>query len=1439
MEMDIAETEAGERRREHWKLLSSLKTTVEGLLSTNNPNVWSRYGGLQRLHKDMNNILSHGLKCEQVYCKQKDYWRFVWCVRYVSPHLASHVEQFSHLEPVLSSGVQSVGEGHKAERWLLHSLQAHCLSVQLRPLLKHQSHTRKYYNDEAFVLSEPHVLAMLQCLEAVEQNDPRLLALVDTVRLSHLKEPPLGLLKTQSLCVLPGAWPRRMGPHSTLPPRLTTSQSSLREGHSEGSSGAPWVYGATEQGQTDSGSIPQILLTEPTSPVPAEDADPVDGDLDDGPEYLAIGNLGQRRRCDSGSSSASDRVEALAPPTPRRSSFSEVQGGPSRSCRGHTRSLSDTGIAQKHSGESAVDVCRVKDYGPFSTQSSEASTPSSLYMESDSSQHSSMSDGLFRKPSEGQSLISYLAEQDFGSCADLEKENAHFSISESLIAAIELMKCNMRRREEGEDDDDSDCEIQQLKQKIRLRRQQIRRSRLQPAMQSQHAFPSTDSGGSGRSSQDSLHLSDSCSAEEVEECELKDADIKRNVANTNRKSFLSSDSVSHSFLQSNSAESVAMGLLRQFEGMQLPAASELDWLVPEHDAPQKLLPIPDSLPISPDDGEHADIYKLRIRVRGNLEWAPPRPQIIFNIHPAPKRKVIVAKQNYRCAGCGTRIDPDYIKRLRYCEYLGRYFCQCCHENAQMVVPGRVLRKWDFSKYPVSNFARDLLGKIAGDPLFNPNDINSGLYKKVKALETVRLLRVQLFHMKNMFKTCRLAKEVLDEFDALPGHLTEDLHLFSLNDLAAVRHGELAPQLRELLRLGSVHVAGCVLCQAKGFVCEFCGNDKDIIFPYELNKCQRCEGEHPLMARRFSGTRTTPAPSWRDWKFPRARRLARALSQDRREGEGGEAEEEEKQGRVREGEESGEEKEENVQLWKVSHTGQLAKKFSHYRGGEGEGENSGEESERQNFFKVLTDGRLTKLFSWNSGVEEGGGEIEGEQEEEGERSGEEEVELENDEGSDEKVQGEESGENERREVEMSRGQGDEGEKSEEQQSTKEKRKLFKALKVGKLTKAFSKDRERHSKGKEGNVIEPEEEVTESVEGSDKEEKEKLMKVPGVSRLAKAFSNDQEGELEDEEGEGKNDVEEEGKVSKHGVKGEASGSLKFWKAPKHISLSKLFPKGRTENDEGGESVEKEIDGKGKNDEQEGSEEEKVELTGSRSGWRSRRTRKACRLTKGRRDRERPDEAGEREEENDRDEIGERAEEGVNERLKKEESREDTGNPRGDNNGRDIGSCQTPGGGERVCEQTDGGGMDSREEKGLCTGEADDSREGERGGKKECPQTSNPARRLLKIPNPLRLGQSKREVEKRGEDAGSHSDSSPSITFGEGGRKREEEAGSLSDSSPSRRLWKMPKPVGFFKGQGGKSAVGNTEKKEAEEKGQEEEMNEEKHSDPSSEPLRKSLK
>ncbi|MEQ2174052.1 hypothetical protein GOODEAATRI_003846 [Goodea atripinnis] len=370
-----AEGEAEERRREQWKLLSSLKTTVEGLLSTNNPNVWSRYGGLQRLHKDMNNILGHRLKNEQV-------------------------RKCSFVSLIDWSDTAGF-ELRDAQRW--GELQGRALSPQPPP----------------FSL-RPGIPA--------------------TATLMMVQSIWLSVIWGNAVIAIPEAPP--------------TAASQTRQKNSARSR-VPWV---------------QPLRGAP---------------------------LSRRAR----------RAQA---------------GGP-KDTHAHFQTLGSV----KNSGmvKSASEDSCMKDYSPFSPRCSDASTPSSLHMESRESSHilfetllrfnrlssstccftrlqvstlvsygpqySTVPDGMFRKPSKGQSLISYLSEQDFGSCADLEKENAHFSISESLIAAIELMKYNiLRQEEEGEEEGDSDSEIQQLKQKIRLRRQQIRRSRLPPCTTSQHRTPS-------------------------------------------------------------------------------------------------------------------------------------------------------------------------------------------------------------------------------------------------------------------------------------------------------------------------------------------------------------------------------------------------------------------------------------------------------------------------------------------------------------------------------------------------------------------------------------------------------------------------------------------------------------------------------------------------------------------------------------------------------------------------------------------------------------------------------------------------------------------------------------------------------------------------------------------------------------------------------------
>ncbi|XP_072255817.1 protein associated with UVRAG as autophagy enhancer [Pyxicephalus adspersus] len=222
------------------------------------------------------------------------------------------------------------------------------------------------------------------------------------------------------------------------------------------------------------------------------------------------------------------------------------------------------------------------------------------------------------------------------------------------------------------------------------------------------------------------------------------------------------------------------------------------------------------------------------------EWSP-RFQIISTLHPSAKRDVIVASQNYLCAGCGTKVEPRYTNRLRYCDYLGKYFCDCCHSYAESFIPGRIISKWNFSKYYVSNVAKSIVDKIWESHQFNIQTENPELYNKVKDLNRVREVQEQLMHVKRLLTTCRFAEddEVMEAFEEVPSHLTQELHLFTLSDLYNVKQKTLLPLLRELLATTVAHVDSCELCQAKGFICEFCQHE-DVIFPFQTEICRRCE-----------------------------------------------------------------------------------------------------------------------------------------------------------------------------------------------------------------------------------------------------------------------------------------------------------------------------------------------------------------------------------------------------------------------------------------------------------------------------------------------------------------------------------------------------------------------------------------------------------------------
>ncbi|XP_014280038.1 run domain Beclin-1-interacting and cysteine-rich domain-containing protein isoform X1 [Halyomorpha halys] len=414
-----------------------------------------------------------------------------------------------------------------------------------------------------------------------------------------------------------------------------------------------------------------------------------------------------------------------------------------------------------------------------------------------------MRTGYFPRPRRGQSLTSFLRSRVFAS-AELDRENAHFSVSEAIIAAIEQVKWEVTVEEE------SDEEIRDLKEKLRERRRKREvEKRVWPVSDSGcgETSPSPKTSASGGST-DSLST-----------------DVETDPEN--KEELVSPENT-------NSAEGVALSLLKEFSGRHLPKASEIDWLVSEKDAPQQLLPLPESMAATSPDDDMRDATELR----GTQLWAPPRPQVIFTVHPPQRRAVVMARQKFRCAGCGMKIAEEYMGRLRYCEYLGRYFCTGCHSGNTSIIPGRILAKWDFTKYPVSNFSSKLLEGMYSDPLFCPADVNANLYRRVKLLERTKLLRLRLTYLKEFLMTCRFAKNEQNELKKEPDYMLEMTEIYSLEDLCSLKAGKLSERLAHLAALCLNHISNCALCQGRGFMCEICRSPQ-VIYPWELGKVIRC------------------------------------------------------------------------------------------------------------------------------------------------------------------------------------------------------------------------------------------------------------------------------------------------------------------------------------------------------------------------------------------------------------------------------------------------------------------------------------------------------------------------------------------------------------------------------------------------------------------------
>jgi run domain Beclin-1 interacting cysteine-rich containing protein len=356
--------------------------------------------------------------------------------------------------------------------------------------------------------------------------------------------------------------------------------------------------------------------------------------------------------------------------------------------------------------------------------------------------------------------------------AELERENAHFHLSEAIIAACTQIKWNKNFDEKYKIP--RDCRIKQA-----LHHTVSNRSQPPPKIRTKFTIGSVeDDTSSSQSSDDILEKQRSAS-------ESDDASVPQMEWNSQ--------------LDVNSPESIAISLMSKFRHQKLPSANNLLWMVSESQAPQSLLPLPDSFPINPDENLNFNA------IRGHQFWAPPRQQIIFTVHPPPDRKRQMLSQGNRCAGCGMKVSAAYVHKFRYCDYTSKFFCTACHKLQVSTIPARVLEKWDFTLNPVSNFAYKWLDQIWSLPLFHVSDLNPKLYARVKQLSAAREARLQLKYVIDFINQCRFAEKEKETIKRIPQHWIEDVDIWSMLDFMNVKNGIFTSRIYEIIKSVEEHI----------------------------------------------------------------------------------------------------------------------------------------------------------------------------------------------------------------------------------------------------------------------------------------------------------------------------------------------------------------------------------------------------------------------------------------------------------------------------------------------------------------------------------------------------------------------------------------------------------------------------------------------------------
>ncbi|KAK6018502.1 hypothetical protein OSTOST_15906 [Ostertagia ostertagi] len=237
-------------------------------------------------------------------------------------------------------------------------------------------------------------------------------------------------------------------------------------------------------------------------------------------------------------------------------------------------------------------------------------------------------------------------------------------------------------------------------------------------------------------------------------------------------------------------------------------------------------------------------------------------------HRAPVRKRLCRRMSSRSS-----VESDWTppreswiytlwKSERYCDYFGKVFCQCCHQGSKSIIPARILHTWNFNEFPVCDLALHFLLEVRDVPAIHVNVVAPQMVEKIRVLKHVIVLREKLSYMWDFVKGCPDAENTETKI----GHLRLEIirsseyvvfaitvfdlvgtaiycdsrsDLFSLSDLIRVHNKDMSSHLEPIAHFARCHIEACEHCRQFAATCVYCEDDKELLFPFQMEKVHKC------------------------------------------------------------------------------------------------------------------------------------------------------------------------------------------------------------------------------------------------------------------------------------------------------------------------------------------------------------------------------------------------------------------------------------------------------------------------------------------------------------------------------------------------------------------------------------------------------------------------